>query len=112
MSAASKVGEKCFSGVNMELQGLQEALKVEIQCHQVKHRVILYRESESSSESDATWILSVHLSDWAQYLTLFSVLFKLICVCVCLGRATEPEIIIIMRWSRAGRDLNIYEQPE
>lgn len=35
-SAAAKVGEKCFSERNMELQGLQEALKVEIQCHQVK----------------------------------------------------------------------------
>lgn len=35
VSAASKVGEKCFPGRNMELQGLQEALKVEIQCHQV-----------------------------------------------------------------------------
>lgn len=35
-SAATKVGEKCFSVRNMELQGLQEALKVEIQCHQVK----------------------------------------------------------------------------
>ena len=32
---ASKVGEKCFWSRKMELQGLQEALKVEIQCHQV-----------------------------------------------------------------------------
>lgn len=28
--------EKCFCEQNMEVQGLQEALKVELQCHQVK----------------------------------------------------------------------------
>lgn len=39
----SKVVQKCFWSRNMELQCLQEALKVEIQCHQVKtkHRFIL-----------------------------------------------------------------------
>lgn len=42
---ASKVGEKCFWSRNMELQGLQEALKVEVQCHQVNKNGILLKLS-------------------------------------------------------------------
>lgn len=35
----------------MELEGLQEALKVEIQCHQVRNIVLLVFESESRAET-------------------------------------------------------------
>lgn len=62
----AKVEQKCFWSRNMELQGLQEALKVEIQCHQVTETSYYYTITGLMNEWelekiwwDQTWEVSI-----------------------------------------------------